>query len=86
MSKAPPPCPAGCRPVLRLDRPGEAIPGYAVRDDGAVLYWDGARHRPKWIPLKVKVGPNGFRKVRIRIDGREREIGVAQLVDRKSVV
>jgi hypothetical protein len=78
-----PPLPAGCRPIARFDRAGAIIPGYAVRDDGTVLYWF-ARGR-RWIPLKVKVGPNGFRKVRIRIDGKEREIGVAQLVLRAFV-
>ncbi|MHB1558597.1 MAG: hypothetical protein ACYC61_14160 [Isosphaeraceae bacterium] len=77
-----PPLPGGCRPVAHFERPGEVIPGYAVRDDGTVLYWDGVRKRsrPRWIPLKVKAGPNGFHKVRLRIDGKEREIGVALIV------
>lgn len=77
--------PDSARPIARFDRPGETLPGYCVRADGVVLYWDGARGRPQWVPLKVKIGPGGFRKVRLRIDGKEREIGVAQLVLRAFV-
>lgn len=78
-----PPPPAGCRPVADFDDPGRAIPGYAVRDDGAVLYFDARRRR--WVESRPKVAPNGFRKVRVRVGARVREIGVAQLVLRAFV-
>jgi hypothetical protein len=74
--------PPGARPIVDPDDPARLIPRHAVRDDGAVLYWDVRRR--KWIPLKVKIGSNRFVKVQIRDDGlgRVRELGVARLVCR----
>lgn len=76
--------PPGGRPVLDPDDPRRsAVPGYAVRADGTVLYFD--RRRRAWTPLKPKTGPNGFRKVRVRRGDRIREMGVALIVLRAFV-
>jgi hypothetical protein len=72
--------PPGARPIFDPDDPRTVIPGYAVRDDGAVLYWFPRRRR--WVVLRRKVGPGGFQKVRVKIGDRVRELGVARLVCR----
>jgi predicted DNA-binding protein YlxM (UPF0122 family) len=74
---------ADSRPVPDFDEPGINIPGFAVKDDGTVLYW--REQWKKWIPLKPKIGPGGFVKVRIIHRGKVREIGVARLVLRAFV-
>jgi hypothetical protein len=78
------PMPSGSRQVFDPDgdRRG-AIPGFAVRGDGTVLYWYARGHR--WVPLKPKAGPGGFIKVRIRVGDRVREMGVAAIVLRAFV-
>lgn len=70
--------PAGARPIMDFDDPRAVIPGYCVRDDGTVLYYHASGKR--WVPCKPKIGTGGFRKVWMRINGKVREIGVAQLV------
>ena len=72
--------PPGARPIADFDDPRAVIPGHAVRDDGVVFYWRDQWQ--KWIALKPKTGPGGFRKVRLVIRGKVREIGVAHLVCR----
>ena len=67
--------PSGCKPAIGSD--GKPIQGFAVRDDGVVFYW--REQWTKWIPLKVKTGPSGFRKVALGPRGT-RETGVALLV------
>jgi hypothetical protein len=73
-----PPLPAGARPIADPDDPRAVIPGHAVRADGTVLRWIATRRR--WIVLRPKVGPHGFVKVRVRVGGKVRELGVALLV------
>lgn len=70
--------PPGCRPVDDWERPGEIIPGYAVRDDGMMFWWYPRGQR--WMPSKAKIGPYGFHKVRLVIRGKTREIGIAHVV------
>lgn len=78
------PLPPGCRQVVDPEsHRGESIPGFAVRDDGTVLYWSGRRRI--WIPLVPKVGPGGFRRARVVVDGRVRELGIALIVLRAFV-
>ncbi len=72
--------PSGCKNAIDSD--GMPIAGFAVRDDGVVLYW--RQQWRKWIPLKVKVGANGFRNVGLGPRGT-RETGVALLVLRAFV-
>jgi hypothetical protein len=72
--------PPGGRLIYDPDDPRAVVPGYAVRDDGAVLYWFPRRRR--WVVLRRKVGPGGFQKVRVKIGQRVRELGVARLVCR----
>lgn len=54
-----------------------------MRADGSVLWYD--RRRGLWIPSKLKIGAGGFRKVRLRIGRKVREIGLAHLVLRAFV-
>ena len=75
--------PEGSRAIVDFDDARETVPGYSVRADGTVLQW--IERRRKWIALKEKTGPGGFRKVRLVIRGKEREIGVAHLVLRAFV-
>jgi hypothetical protein len=75
---AEPPPPAHTRPIADFGDPRTNIPGYAVASDGSV--WWLCRARRGWFRSKEKTGPYGFRRVRMRIAGRVREIGVAQLV------
>jgi HNH endonuclease len=73
-----PPLPSEARPVADPRDPRETLPGYAVRADGSVLWYDV--RRGLWIASKLKVGPGGFRKVRLVIGGKVREIGLARIV------
>ncbi len=69
--------PANCKPAVNSD--GSILPGFAVREDGTVLY-----HRPqwkRWVALKPKTGPSGFHRVALG----SREVGVALLVLRAFV-
>jgi hypothetical protein len=70
--------PPNCLTIVDPDDPRRLIPGHAVRDDGTVFYWSA--RWSKWIPLKPKVGPHGFRRVRVRVGDHVRELGVARLV------
>jgi hypothetical protein len=80
----PPEIPPGTRPLADPSDPHAAIvPGFAVRADGAVLYW--SERRRKWIPLEPKVHKAGHVKVRVRIGDKARELGVARLVLRAFV-
>jgi len=78
-----PELPPDARPIVDPDDPRSLIPGHAVRDDGTVFYFS-ERWR-KWVPLKPKTAANGFVKVRLLVNGKEREIGVARLVLRAFV-
>jgi hypothetical protein len=78
-----PPLPTGARPVADPRDPRRTLPGYAVRADGTVLWYD--RRRGLWIPSKPKIGPGRFHKVRLRIGRKIREIGLAHLVLRAFV-
>ncbi len=73
--------PSGCKPAIGSD--GKPISGFAVRDDGVVFYW--REQWKRWIPLKVKIGPPGFRRVNLAPRRQYREIGVALLVPRAFV-
>jgi hypothetical protein len=72
--------PPGGRLIFDPGDPRAIVPGYAVRDDGAVLYSFPRRRR--WIVLRRKVGPGGHQKVRVKIGEKVRELGVARLVCR----
>jgi hypothetical protein len=74
--------PSEARPIVAFDDARETVPGYAVRSDGVILRDAGRRG---WLPLGVKTGAGGFRKVSLRIRGKVREIGVAHLVLRAFV-
>jgi hypothetical protein len=78
-----PPLPTDARPVADPRDPRRTLPGYGVHEDGSVLWYD--RRRGLWIPSKPKIGPGGFRKVRLRIGRKVREIGLAHLVLRAFV-
>ena len=80
-----PPLPPESRPVADPRDPRETLPGYAVRADGVVLWYDPRRKAGRWVACKPKVGPGGFVKVRLRIGDKVQEIGVAQLVLRAYV-
>src|SRR6185437_8163269 len=75
--------PQDCRPIADFDSPGTIVPGHAVRADGTVLYWYDRGRR--WVALRPKTGPGGFLRVRLRVGGKVRELGVAQLVLRAFV-
>jgi hypothetical protein len=75
--------PAGSKAITDFDDPGTVIPGFAVRDDGVVLYY--RQQWRSWIPLRPKTGPGGFVKVRLVVRGMVREVGVALLVLRAFV-
>lgn len=70
--------PSDSRPVQDFHDPRAIIPGFAVKSDGVVFWWYMRGRR--WVPLKPKTGPGGFRKVHMRIKGIVHEVGVALLV------
>jgi hypothetical protein len=72
------PLPPDSRPIRDFADARRNLQGYAVRADGSVLFFSTSRK--KWLVLKTKTGPGGFIKVRLKIEGRAREIGVAHLV------